>query len=324
MRIIVLGAGAIGSLYGAKLSKLNEVTLIGRKEHANAINKHGLKITGLENKKYRVKAATKVDEIKENTLVLLATKVTDSEKAVKDIKNLVKDDTTVLCLQNGLYSENVVKKVLGKKCLVLRAVTNFGAAFLKPGIVKYNSYSYTAIEMSANRSRMRGSQDSLANSPISDHAQKSSIFDESERSRKIAENLKRCGLNGHVSENIKYDMWKKLIFNCALNPITAILKVENKGIADERLNPLKRLIVKECLEVAKRDGINFGFDFVEIINNEFKNSVNISSMQQDILKGKKTEIGYLNGGVVELGRKYGIRCPVNEALVEIIKGMEEI
>ena len=286
--------------------------MIGRREHANAINKHGLKITGLENKKYRVKAATKVDEIKENTLVLLATKVTDSEKAVKDIKNLVKDDTTVLCLQNGLYSENIVKKIVGGKCLVLRAVTNFGAAFLKPGTVKYNNYSYTAIEMSANRKA------------ISDHAQKSSIFDESERSRKIAENLKRCGLNGHVSENIKYDMWKKLIFNCALNPITAILKVENKGIADERLNPLKRLIVKECLEVAKRDGINFGFDFVEIINNEFKNSVNISSMQQDILKGKKTEIGYLNGGVVELGRKYGIRCPVNEALVEIIKGMEEI
>jgi 2-dehydropantoate 2-reductase len=185
-----------------------------------------------------------------------------------------------------------VKKVLGKKCLVLRAVTNFGAAFLKPGTVKYNSCSYTAIERS-------------------------------ERSKEIAENFRKCGLNGHVSENIKYDMWKKLIFNCVLNPITAILKVENNGISDERLNPLKRLIVEECLKVAKKDRVNFGFDFVEIINNEFKNSVNISSMQQDILKGKKTEIDYLNGAVAELGRKYGIKCPVNEALTMIINGINK-
>lgn len=292
MKIIVLGAGAIGSIFGAKLSRLNDVLLIARKRHADSINKRGLKVVGLENKTYRIKAETKVNKIRGNTLILLTTKVTGSEKAIKGIKNLVKDDTTILCLQNGLYSENVVKKILGKKCLVLRAVTNFGAVFLKPGTVKYNSCSYTAIE-------------------------------KSERSKKIAENFKKCGLNGYVSKDIRHDMWKKLIFNCVLNPITAILKVKNNVISDERLNPLKRLIVEECLKVAKRDGINFGFDFVEIINNEFKNSANISSMQQDILKGKKTEIDYLNGAVVELGRKYGIKCPVNEALTMITNGISK-
>lgn len=292
MNIIVLGAGAIGSLYGAKLSKINEVTLIARQEHAGRISRNGLKITGIEDKTYRIKAETKINKIKKNTLVLLTVKVYDSENAVKSIKNLLRKDTIILCLQNGLYSENIAKKIVGKDFLVLRAVTNFGAAFTEPGIVRYNSYSYTAIE-------------------------------KSRKSVEIAENFKECGLNGFVSENIKADMWKKLIFNCVLNPVTAILNFENSGIADERLNPLKELIAEECLKVAKKDGVSFGIDFVKTINEEFKSSKNISSMLQDLMKGKHTEINYLNGAVAELGKKYGIKCPVNEALAMIIKGLEK-
>lgn len=292
MNIIVLGAGAVGSIYGAKLSRLSDVILVARKKHVDKINKHGLRIIGLENKVYKLKAATHIKKIENNTLILLTTKVTGSEKAISSIKALVRNDTTILCLQNGLYSENIVKKIIKDKCPVLRAVTNFGAAFLKPGTVKYNSHSYTAIE-------------------------------KSRKSKEIAENFKQCGLNGYVSKNIKYDMWKKLIFNCVLNPITAILQVENKGIADERLNSLKKLIVDECLEVAKKDGIAFNFDFLGTINKVFKNSTNTSSMQQDLMKGKMTEIDYLNGAVAKLGRKYGIKCPANEALTAVIKEMEK-
>ncbi|MBI2658162.1 2-dehydropantoate 2-reductase [Candidatus Woesearchaeota archaeon] len=291
MRIIVLGAGAIGSLYGAKLSKLNDVTLIGRKGHVDKIRKNGLKITGIENETYKLRAAARISKIGENTLILLATKVNSSEKAISGIRNLLRKDTTILCLQNGLYGENIVKKIVKNRCLVLRAVTNFGAAFLEPGIVKYNSRSYTAIEKS----------------PVS---------------AEIAENFRNCGLNGYVSENIRQDMWKKLILNCVLNPVSAILKVENRYIADERLNPLKGMIAEECAAVAKKDGISFDVDFVKEINEAIKDSRNISSMQQDIIKGKKTEIDYLNGAVAELGKKYGIGCPANEALAMIIKDME--
>lgn len=291
MNIIVLGAGAIGSLYGAKLSKLNNITLVARLEHVNKINKNGLKITGLESKTYKLNATTKIKKIKNNTLVLLTTKVYDSKKAINSIKNLIKKDTIILCLQNGLYSENIVKRIIGKKHLVLRAITNFGAIFLKPGIIDYKSYSNTLIE-------------------------------KNQRSKVIADNFKECSLNGRVSNNIKIDMWKKLILNCVLNPITAILGIENSGISDKKLNPLKKLIVSECIRVAKKDGVKFKIDFVKMINKSIKNSSNISSMQQDLLKGKHTEINYLNSAVVELGRKYGIRCPVNEALVMIIKEME--
>lgn len=291
MKIIILGAGAIGSLYGAKLSKVNDVVLVGNHQHADKINKSGLKIKGIENKIHKIKAITKIQNIENNTLILLTTKVYDSEKSIKSIKNLIKKDTIILCLQNGLYSENPVKQIVGRKCLVLRGITNFGAIFLKPGIVRYTNYGYTAVERS-------------------------------QKSKELAENFEKCGLNAHVSKDIRIDIWQKLILNCVLNPITAILRIENRGIADERLNPLKKLIIGECLKVAKKDGIAFDIDFVKKINNGIKNSRNLSSMLQDLMKGKKTEIDYLNGVVVDLGKRFGIECPVNSGIVEIVKGMK--
>jgi len=290
MNIIVLGAGAIGSLYGAKLSKLNDVTLVARQKHINKINNDGLKIVGIEENVYKLKATAKIENIENNTLILLTTKVHDNKKAIDPIKDLIKKDTIILCMQNGLYSENIVKSIVGDRCLVLRGITNVGATFLEPGKVQFSNLSSTKIE----------------NSNISEE---------------LAENFDKCGLKCSVSENIKQDIWKKLILNCVLNPVSAILRVENGKIADERLNTLKKLIVDECLKVAEKDDVRFDIDFVKIINDVIKDSRNLSSMHQDMLKGKKTEIDYLNGAVVELGKKYGIECPVNEALVVIVKGM---
>lgn len=291
MNIIILGAGAIGSLYGAKLSKLNEVLLVGRERHVNAINKNGLTVKGMENQNYRLKAATKTGNIGDNTLILLTTKVHDSKNAISSINNLIRNDTIILCIQNGLGSENIVKEIVSEKCLVLRGVTNFGAAFLEDGIIEYNNYGYTVIEKSP-------------------------------ASEEIAKNFTKCGLGAYVSRNIKEDVWKKLILNCVLNPITAILRIRNGEIADERLNPLKKLIIDECLKVAEKDGIKFDFDFLKSLNEGIKNSKNISSMQQDLLRGRKTEINYLNGAVVKLGRKHEIKCPVNESIAAIIREME--
>jgi 2-dehydropantoate 2-reductase len=291
MNIIILGAGAIGSLYGAKLSKLNDVTLVARKKHADKINKNCLKITGVENKKYKLNASTKIKKIDDNSLIVLSTKIYDSEKAIRPIKNLIKKKNIILCLQNGYGSEDIVKKIIGKKCLVLRGVTAVGTSFLKPGVIKINNVGYTAIE-------------------------------KSKKSKEIVENFSECGLKGHVAKNIKEDVWKKLILNCVLNPITAILKIKNMEIANKNLESLKKEIINECIKVAKKDGVNFKYHFIEEGINRIRKSDNLSSMYQDILKGRKTEIDYLNGAVVELGKKYNIKCPVNESLVAMIKFLE--
>lgn len=291
MKIIILGAGAIGSMYGAKLSKLNDVILAGKKKHVGAISRKGLKVTGVENKTYNLKAFTKINRIEKNTLIILATKVYDSEKAIRPIKKLLRKDTIILCLQNGYGSEDIIKKIIGKKCLVLRGITAVGISFLKPGEIRMNNIGYTAIE-------------------------------KSQKSMVIAENFSECGLKAYVSKNIKEDVWKKLIINCILNPLTAILKVRNKELASREFKPLRKIISEECVKVAGEDGVRINPKFIEDKISRIGRSDNLSSMYQDLLKGKKTEIDYLNGAVVKIGKKHGIKCPVNESMADAVKLLE--
>jgi 2-dehydropantoate 2-reductase len=289
--ILVLGAGAIGSLYAAKLSARHPVTVVARPEHADAIRREGLRVIGLETMTARVDAVTKVDSIAPKTIVLLTTKVNASEAAVATIADLVRDDTVILCVQNGLHSEAIARRAVRGRCQVLRAITQFGAIFQSPGVINFTVAGYTLIE-------------------------------EAPPGGAIAAMLTACGLDGRVSPDIRTEIWRKLVFNCVINPITAITGTDVGGIADPRLDPLKQLVIDECLAVARSEGIVFDVDFLPTIAAVFGASRNIASMRQDLMRGKPTEIDHMNGAVVELGRKAGLDCPVNAALVAIIKAMD--
>jgi 2-dehydropantoate 2-reductase len=290
-QIIVLGGGAIGSVYAAKLAERHDVALIARAAHAEAIALCGLRVTGREDVTRRMHAATAVDAIAAHTLILLTTKVNDSRGAILPLVEKLRDDTVILCVQNGLGSEDIVKAAVGGRCLVLRAITQFGAIFQQPGVVDYTAAGATLIEPSA-------------------------------RSAEVAALLSESGLDGRVSQNIKSEIWRKLIFNCVINPITAIIASEVRGIADPRLDPVKQLVIDECLLVVRADGVAFDIDFVRTIAEVFGTARTIASMRQDLLKGKPTEIDHMNGAVVALGERFGIACPVNAALVAVIKTME--
>jgi 2-dehydropantoate 2-reductase len=125
-----------------------------------------------------------------------------------------------------------------------------------------------------------------------------------------------------VSPDIKTEIWRKLIFNCVINPITAITGTEVGGIADARLDPLKQLVIDECLAVARSEGVAFAIDFLPTITEIFSESRTIASMRQDLMRGRPTEIDHMNGAVAALGRRAGIDCPVNAALTAIIKAMD--
>jgi 2-dehydropantoate 2-reductase len=184
--------------------------------------------------------------------------------------------------------------VLGGRTTVLRAITQFGAIFREPGIIDYKVAGHTLIEPSPH-------------------------------SEAIAALLTESGLDGRVSPNIRVEIWRKLIFNCVINPITSMLGTEVGSIADARLDPLKRLVVDECLAVARADhvtGIDYDEDFVKTIADLFGPSRNIASMRQDLERGKLTEIDFMNGAVVARGRQLGIDCPVNASLAAIIRAME--
>jgi 2-dehydropantoate 2-reductase len=291
MQIIVLGAGAIGSLYGAKLAGGNDVTLIGRPEHVRMIEHNGLRIDGIESQTVRVTAATKIDQINPDTLVFLTTKVPATASALEPVLELVRDDTTIIALQNGVNSDEIVRKALRGRGVVLRGITQFGAIFERPGVIRYMVQGYTLLE-------------------------------KHERSARIATVLNEAGLDCRVSTDITTEVWRKLVFNCVVNPITAIIGGEVGDIVDPCLSRLKQLVIDECLAVAEAEGISLEGDLMNQVDAAYAGSRNIVSMQQDLMRGHVTEIDYLNGAVVALGAKHGLDCPVNSSLTSIIKGME--
>ena len=291
MQIIILGAGAIGSVYGAKLSRQHDVTLVGGAAHVAAIERHGLQMQGLLAETLHLPAVTRLSSIEPGTLILLTTKVNNNVAAVEPIVPLLPDGVTIVCVQNGLYSEDLVKALVKKRAVVLRAITQVGGVLVRPGVVDNTVAGYTLLE---------------------DHP----------HAPAIAAVLTEAGLDGRIIPDIKKEMWRKAIFNCVINPTTALLGCEVGGIVDPRLNSLKQQIIDECLAVARADGVVFEEDFVALIDRVFAGARTIASMRQDLMKGRKTEIDHMNGAVAALGEKYGLPCPVNAAMATMIRYLE--
>jgi 2-dehydropantoate 2-reductase len=292
VNILVLGAGAIGSVYGALLSAHHDVTLIGTEAHMRAINAHGLTLSGARSGVFRLRAATAVGHIERDTLVILTTKANASAAAVAPLVPLLPTGVTFLCVQNGLYAERVVRDLVGDRAVTLRAITQHGAVLRGPGQVEYTVLGYTLIE---------------------DH----------ERAPMLASVLNGSALDGRIVPDMKREMWRKVIFNCVINPITSIVGCEVGGISSPGLAPTKQLVIDECLAVAAADGVTFDEDFMDQIDRVFSTSKTVVSTLQDLRKGRRTEIDFLNGAVVALGERYGIACPVNGALTTIIKELEK-
>jgi 2-dehydropantoate 2-reductase len=292
MEIVILGAGAIGSVYGAKLSTQHHVTLVGGAAHVEAIRRDGLVMQGLLAETLHLPAVTRLDRIEPGTLILLTTKVNNNVAAVEPIVPLLRSGgVTILCVQNGLYSEDLVKNLVKDRALVLRAITQVGGVLVRPGVVDNTVAGYTLIE-------------------------------QHEQAPAIAAVLTAAGLDGRIIPDIKKEMWRKAIFNCVINPTTALLACEVGGIVDPQLNELKRAIIDECLAVARADGVSFDEDFVALIDRVFAGARTIASMRQDLMKGRKTEIDHMNGAVARLGEQFGLPCPVNAALTTMIKHLE--
>jgi len=291
LRIIVLGAGAIGSTYGAKLSQFHDVTLIGGAAHVAAIQRDGLVMQGQTIGTMRLPAFTAVPAIEPGTLILLTAKVNNNVACVRPIVGMLPEHATIVCVQNGLYSEDLVKDLVGDRALVLRAITQVGGVLVQPGVVDNTVAGYTLLE-------------SHQQSPA------------------IAALFTEAGLDGRIVPDIKKEMWRKAIFNCVINPTTTLVGSEVGGIVDPGLNGLKQQIIDECLAVAKADGVTFDEDFIALIDRVFAGARTIASMRQDLMKGRKTEIDHMNGAVVDLGQKYGIACPVNAAMTTMIRYLE--
>jgi 2-dehydropantoate 2-reductase len=298
MNIVVMGAGAIGSLFGALLSKNNNVSLICRKPHASAIKKSGLYIQGKTRLNVKINALTSVDSVKFfPELLILTVKSYDTESAILQAKKIINKDTIVLSLQNGLDNINKIKKYL-KTEKIIAGVTTQGAFFSKPGAIKHTGNGTTLLgELNGYKTK---------------------------RIINIADTFNKAGIKTKTSENILKELWIKAIINSSINPLTALFNCKNGYLLENPIleNILER-ICKESTCIANAYGIEIiDISMIKKTKDVVKDtSENHSSMLQSFLRGKKTEIDSINGKLVEIGKKYGLKPSMNEIMVYSIKSL---
>jgi len=295
MKFIVYGAGALGSLFGALLSTKHDVLLIGRKEHIEAIRKNGLKIEGVTKGVFYPEVewdGSKYD------VVLLTTKSYDTRKAVREIKEKF-GKIDVLSLQNGLRNEEIIAEEMGME-YALGGITSHGATFLQAGKIYHAGKGETVI--------------GELNGEIT------------ERIRKIANAFNECGIETKISRNIKRDIWRKAIVNSAINGLSAVLRCKNGEILrDEHAEKLLEEICKEGIRVVNAEGMEIGNEVIKMAKEILHRTAdNISSMLQDILKGKRTEVEEINGEIVKTAKKHGMEASFNKFLTYVIKAMENV
>jgi len=264
--------------------------MIDNEERVNTINNIGITIINHLEQKFFPLAQTKLTEIEPSTLILLTTKAHQSGTALKPFKNLLLDDTIILILQNGLGNEEAVKRVVGERQEIIRGIVNIGAWEVEPGKINLTL--------------------------------RETVIEPTETGRIIAQLFNSSAIPARVSDNFATELWIKLVLNCVLNPLTAILKVRNYQVAAPVLENLRRQIVEECLNVGKVEGVDLPLNLTEGIDNLIQGYTNFSSMYQDVVKGKRTEIDFLNGKIIELAARHNLPVPCNQTLTAIIKFLE--
>jgi 2-dehydropantoate 2-reductase len=302
MKIAVLGAGAMGSLYGAYLSSSNEVYMIDVNSNVvEAINQNGLIIYEKEQKKdvnFQVKAVTNSEALGIMDLIIVFVKNIYTISAMEKNQKLIGENTLVLTLQNGAGNDRNLQKFV-KKENILIGTTEHNCSALEPGRISHNASGITNIGM---------------------------VIYNSDILQETSQVFKASGIQTQIYENIQEVIWKKLFINMALNSVTAILQCK-VGYLHE--NPdaghIVRNILSEAVAVAFADGTYF--DTEEVIQKVEKHIQEdfyevITSMSQDVLNKRITEIDHINGAVVRAAKEYGIKVPYNEFIVHLLHAIE--
>lgn len=302
MRIVVVGAGAMGSLFGGLLSEHGADVILYDvwQEQVDAINNEGLIIEcGDTRRKIKVKATCEVEELGIADLMIVFVKSYHTEEALDGVVSCIGPNTLVLTLQNGMGNvEKIIQKFSSTQ--VLAGITSHGAMLIEPGIIRHNGAAHTYI----------GPVD------VSDVTQ----------GEKVAQTLSVAGIETSVAPDILGMLWTKLIVNAAINPLTALTGLHNGELLEhtELLNTMGN-IVDEALQVVRGKGITLQtqdmFEHVKSICFATKN--NKSSMLMDSIKGRRTEIDAINGIVVKEARSLNLSSPVNETLLQLVKVLEK-
>jgi len=304
--IAVMGAGAVGCYFGGMLARAGaRVTMIGRPQHVDAMNRSGLL---LESKGFRehvsVTAATEARAVDGAQIVLFCVKTLDTESAARSLAPHLASQAIVVSLQNGV--DNVDRIRTAANIDAVAAVVYVGAEMAAPGHVKHTARGDLVIGDFPRRY-----QSEPARAP---------------QLNKLAELFNSAGVPCRISDNIEADLWTKLIMNCAYNPISALTRSRYGRIVGNPITrDLLRRTTEEIIAVARAAGVRFGdVDLLDAVYALGAGMVNtLSSTAQDLERGKRTEIDSLNGYVFRRGKELSIDTPVNATLWALVKLLEQ-
>jgi 2-dehydropantoate 2-reductase len=303
--IAVVGAGALGSYFGGMLARAGEqVTLIGRSAHVEAINRNGLLFQSLgHEERIAVSATADIAAVRNAGLILFCVKSLDTETAAAAMAPHLARDAVILSLQNGV--DNPERIGLHAANEVVPALVYAAANIPAPGSVRHTGGGNIVIGRLA---RFRSG---------------------SEIDRRLLDGIAAlfadAGVAVKISQDIEADLWTKLLMNCAYNAVSALGQSNySRMVAMPEVNRLMRDAATEVADVAKAKGIRLPDDIVETAM-KLADAMpqTMSSTAQDIARGRPTEIAHLNDYVVREGEALGVATPVNRTLNALIKLLEQ-
>ena len=300
MKIVIVGAGAIGSLFGALLSKNNKVFLVGRAPHITAIQHNGLNINGKTHLHVKLSAVESVKDIPcSPKLILLTVKSYDTETAIKNTLPLIHDETVVVSLQNGLDNIEKIEHIVDIDCIIA-GITTHGAIFSKPGVIRHTGKGKTILgELDGTRSK---------------------------RLENIVRLFNEAGIETQVSDDVVKEIWAKAIINSSINPLTAFFNCKNGYLLE---NPLLHQVIEaiceESTNIVQAEGIKLTTpDMIKRTKEVIRDTANnYSSMLQSVQQRKKTEIDSMNGKLITIGKQHRIDTSLNKILVELITSLTD-
>jgi 2-dehydropantoate 2-reductase len=310
MRIVVMGAGAIGTVTGGFMAKAgHDVSLVGRQEAMAAIARDGLHITGIwgEHRVTSLRVCSHPDELAglpPPDLILIVVKSYDTDAAVEAILPLAGPDTLVCSYQNGLgNAERIAARIGWTRTIGARVI--FGARVIAPGRVD--------VTVIANPTALGVYR------PETPAA----------RVREMVEAMENAGMPTVYTDKIATVLWSKVAYNCALNPLSALLDAPYGLLAQ---SDHTRAIIHDVIEELYAVGHAMGVDLEPRSEREYLDlffnrlipptAAHYASMREDFLRHRRTEIDALNGAIVRYGGEHGVSCPANTMLTRLVLARE--
>jgi 2-dehydropantoate 2-reductase len=302
VKVCIVGCGAVGSLFAANLAQLHDVEVWAYdlyREHVDAINRDGLRLSGAGEALGRLRATSDPSELPPCDFGIVATKAMHTSAAIAATASAFANGC-VATVQNGLGNEEAIAEFTDR---VIRGTTFPAGKLLEPGHVQWDVKGDTTL-----------GPFELKPAPALEIA-------------RLAEACSRAGMPTTAVDDARGPQWRKVIFNASTNPVGALTGLTHGRVCeDQELRRLVSGLVDEGKAVAAAQGIELDADPEDLIDHAAKPEVaydHKASMLQDVEARRPTEIDYLNGGIVRFGSEHGVETPLNRAIWSLVKGLEQ-